>query len=437
MFSVAQWGDALYGFQVGWYLVLFMLSVVIFLLDRSAVTWLVLVGAVVAGVVASYSSLQGLFVWPVGLALLLQRARGKASVVTWITAGVITSALYFYNYNSQESGGSLTFGLHHPAEFLRFYIFALGDIVGVTISNSPTGAQYALFALGLVIVAVGIWTIVSSGLRLDSSSGRPVGVALVWTGLLFAGAIAGGRVSDGLSGAGTSRYVTFDLLVVAGSYLVAIEQFAGRDAEASMRRIRLPAVPMVVIALVIAVLAVFGTANGITNADAYRNYESADGVITVHVDEAPVGLVASQLGAGYQTARFIREMVQFTRVHHLALFSTSEAASYAHQPIPINHTPPTTAMGKPTSGQVLHGSEFLLAGASDEYGVTEVQFQRRSRHSIQVIDQASKIPFGWLGAWDTRVVPNGRYFLRSVAFSPGGLSGSSQWIAVEVENSSH
>ena len=79
MFSVAQWGDTLFGFQVGWYLILFMLALALFCLDRPALTWIVLAGAVIAGVVASYSSLQGLFVWPVGLALLLQRAHRDES----------------------------------------------------------------------------------------------------------------------------------------------------------------------------------------------------------------------------------------------------------------------------------------------------------------------------------------------------------------------
>ncbi len=435
MFSLAQYGDTLYGFQVGWYLVLIMVGVVIFLVDRPALTWIVLVGGIAAGVVASYSSLQGLFVWPVGLALLLQRARPKPFVFAWITAGALTTALYFYNWNSRQSGGNISFALHHPVEFLRFYVFALGDIVGANISNSPTTGQYAVFVFGLVVLAAGIWAIISSGLRVDVSSGRPIGVALVWTGLLFAGAIAGGRASDGLNGAGTSRYVTFDLLVVAGSYLVAVDRFA-HPGTAESQRSRLPVVvPAVVVTLVIGVLAIFGTVNGIAGADGARNYEAANGVITVHVDQAPDGLVESQLGAGDQAAGFIRKMVGFTRSHHLALFSTSEAADYARQQLPINHTRPTTVVAKPTRGQVLHGAEFLLAGASDEYGVTKVQFEQRvGQAGSKVISQASRVPFGWLGAWNTHSVPNGEYFLRSVAFASGGLHGTSPWVAVEVDN---
>ena len=435
MFSLAQYEDTIYGFQVGWYLVLIMLALVIFLVDRPALTWVVLVGAIAAGVVASYSSLQGLFVWPVGLALLLQRARQKPFVFIWITAGVLATALYFYNFK-YRSGGNTSFALHHPAEFLRFYVFALGDIVGGNISNSPSGGQYAIFALGLVILAAAIWAIVSSGLRVDVSTGRPVGVALVWTGLLFAAAIAGGRAVLGLSAAGTSRYVTFDLLVVVGSYLVAMDRFAHRGATEGAQRSRpVAVVPAVVLALVIGVLAIFGTVNGISGADGYRRYEAENVVITVHVDQAPDELVTSQLGSTYETAGSVRELVGFIRSHHLAMFSTGEAAEYARQQIQVNHTPPATVVAKPTSGQVLRGMVTLLAEASDDYGVTNVQFELRGgQGGSQVITQGFMFEFGWLGGWNTHSVPNGEYFLRSLAFAPGGLHGTSPWVAVEVDN---
>ena len=92
-------------------------------------------------------------------------------------------------------------------------------------------------------------------------------------------------------------------------------------------------------------------------------------------------------------------------------------------------------MVKPTSGQVLHGGEFLVAVASDDYGVTKVRSERRvGQAGSQVISQASRVPFGWLGAWNTHSVSNGESFLRSVAFAPGGLHGTSPWVAVAVDN---
>jgi hypothetical protein len=60
MFSLVQYGDTLFGFQMAWYLVLLALAVAIFLLDRISLTWLAMIGAIDAATVGSYSSFQGL-----------------------------------------------------------------------------------------------------------------------------------------------------------------------------------------------------------------------------------------------------------------------------------------------------------------------------------------------------------------------------------------
>ena len=67
--------NTLWAFQMAWYLVLLGLAVTLFLLDRPSLTWLVLAGAMAAAVVGSFSSLQGLLIWPIGLVLLYLRRR--------------------------------------------------------------------------------------------------------------------------------------------------------------------------------------------------------------------------------------------------------------------------------------------------------------------------------------------------------------------------
>ena len=62
LFSLAQAVNALWGFQMAWNLVLLMITVALFLLDNEPQRWPVFAGAIAAGVVASFSSLQGLLV---------------------------------------------------------------------------------------------------------------------------------------------------------------------------------------------------------------------------------------------------------------------------------------------------------------------------------------------------------------------------------------
>ena len=73
--SFAGWQDALWGFQMAWYVVLVSLAATIALIDRVRLTWPIFALAVLAAVVGSYSSLQGLLIWPVILVLLYHRRR--------------------------------------------------------------------------------------------------------------------------------------------------------------------------------------------------------------------------------------------------------------------------------------------------------------------------------------------------------------------------
>ena len=77
MLSFVQYLNALWGFQMAWYLVMAALALALFLLDRPVVNWLVLAGAIAAAVVGSFSSLQGLLIWPAGLVLLYCRKRQR------------------------------------------------------------------------------------------------------------------------------------------------------------------------------------------------------------------------------------------------------------------------------------------------------------------------------------------------------------------------
>ena len=80
MLSIVQAANTLWGFQLAWYVVMLSLALSLYFLDRPNLTNLVMAAAVGAAVVGTFSSLMGLFIWPVGLALLWQRRRPKGFV---------------------------------------------------------------------------------------------------------------------------------------------------------------------------------------------------------------------------------------------------------------------------------------------------------------------------------------------------------------------
>ena len=69
MLSFVQEGNTLFGYALGWYIVLLALAGAVYLLDRPTLTWPTLAGGIVIAIVGSYSNLYGLLIWPAVLVL--------------------------------------------------------------------------------------------------------------------------------------------------------------------------------------------------------------------------------------------------------------------------------------------------------------------------------------------------------------------------------
>lgn len=218
--SLVQYENTLWGFQAAWYLILLALAVVIVLLDRPTLTNWTMVGAVAAGVVGSYSSFQGLFIWPVGLVLLYHRRRPGRQFVAWTAAGVVTTALYFVDLDPNAGSPDHGYAVHHLWASVKFFLFAIGDIAGISVGVRAGNTAVLLF--GTVVVVLAVLMVVWYGIRRDEHGAGPVGVALIVFGMLFAASITQGRILFGYWGASASRYTTFDLLVVVGIYLCVL-----------------------------------------------------------------------------------------------------------------------------------------------------------------------------------------------------------------------
>ena len=220
MFSLVQYQNTLWGFQMAWYMTLLSIAVCVVLLDRITLTWLAFLGAIVAAVIGSYSSFQGLLIWAAGLVLLYHRNRDVRFIVTWIATGVATAILYFYNYNTAATTGTYT--VHHLWAAFKFYLYTVGDVAGIPVSIKTGAGNNNVLLFGLVIVIIAVATLVVYGFRRDEHGGAPVGVALICYGLLFAASTTEGRTAFGYLGASVSRYTTFDLLILIGIYLTLL-----------------------------------------------------------------------------------------------------------------------------------------------------------------------------------------------------------------------
>ncbi|HUY61864.1 MAG TPA: hypothetical protein VMW49_08300, partial [Candidatus Dormibacteraeota bacterium] len=132
LFTLVQDLSALQGFQIAWYMILLAFLLALLALERAdrAPGWVAV--AILAAVVASYSSLQGLLVWPAGLAYVLGRGTRAPARAAWIGAALLTTAGYGWGINVHATGGpSLGFTLLHPGGSAAYLLTLLGAMVPI------------------------------------------------------------------------------------------------------------------------------------------------------------------------------------------------------------------------------------------------------------------------------------------------------------------
>ncbi len=338
--SLVQWQNTLWGFQMAWYLVLLSLAASIAFLDSPNLTAPIFVGAAIAAVVGSYSSTQGLLIWPIGLLLLYCRRRPKWTIISWIAAAAVTGALYFYNFVGSGRADSPGNSLGHPWTAIKFYLYALGDVAGVQWKNGVP-PNPVVYVFGIVIFALAVLVVAKWGFRRDEHSGVPIGTALLVFGILFAILVTEDRVIFGFKAAAQSRYTTNDLLVLAGMYLTALSGLTSNmrstNIEAPEREgRRLPhAISWVkeridgidrriILWAAIAVIAiqVVSSVNfGPSGASSFQQNAAVSASITRNIDHESNATVSFGLGLFVpENASWFREQAHFLRAHHLSLF---------------------------------------------------------------------------------------------------------------------
>jgi hypothetical protein len=340
MLSFCQYGNLLWGFQMAWYLVLLSMAAAFYLVDRINLTWLAFVGALIAAIIGSFSSLQGLLIWPAGLVLLYHRRRAWKYVAPWLVVGAGAIALYVHNFNSGVAAGP------HNAVFInllgtaKFYTFAIGDTLGISFQLRQAGNNWILL-FGLLIILLAVLVVVVYGIRRQEASGSPVGVALICMGLLFAATVTEGRVIFGYWAASASRYTTMDLLVPVGIYLALLDRRASsaralpwvrsrqggvdtHQAGASGEPVPVEWIGLRVarflIAAVIVVQFAFAFPNGIRGSRSNYTYQATGAVVLRAIDQQPDHNVVYYLNV-FSNAYVLRLQAKTLQQHHLSVFA--------------------------------------------------------------------------------------------------------------------
>jgi hypothetical protein len=132
VFSVCQYQNWLWGWQLQMFLNLLAVVGGIGLLAGDTFRWRRFAGAALLGVVANYSFANGILFWPIGLAVLFVVTRGtrdsRPTLIAWLLVAALALGTYFYHYQKPEEQPPLSLIFKMPLTYAAYVFKYLGGI---------------------------------------------------------------------------------------------------------------------------------------------------------------------------------------------------------------------------------------------------------------------------------------------------------------------
>lgn len=315
MFSPVQYENALWGFQLGWYMVLFFSLLAIFLISVTNGRSVGFVMAVISGILASFSSLQGLLVWPLGCFLLIFgiKERRRSMIWFWCAAALITVIVYFIGFKFSNTGALSLFDiLDHPIRSVLYFFAALGSYV-------PGGTAISI-AVGVVTFTLAIMA-VSMFIASKKRAKLVYPLILILYSILFALLLVAGRSDLGIGQAMSSRYTTFTLLLPMGLYLFSIATFRIHKDESKKQSVLLM---NVVISVVIIAQVFIGVPVGIESGhNSYQRRIAGLHALQQYAIGNTTGLKSTITADIYPSYSYFLSGAQLMKRYRLGAFSSS------------------------------------------------------------------------------------------------------------------
>jgi hypothetical protein len=213
VFSLAQWENWLWGWQLQIFLNVLAVAAAVLLLANPPFTRIRFAGAAAMGVVATYSFANGVAVWFSGLIALCcllygypeRRAYFARATLIWIIIGTAAIWSYLYGYVKPPYHPSVWVAVEQPFAFLRYeatYLFA---------PVAPNPLTFVLTLPALAGACYFSWLLVRAKLiRIGVLAPYLALASYVVASAIITGI---GRVGIGAGQAGQSRYLTINSLL--------------------------------------------------------------------------------------------------------------------------------------------------------------------------------------------------------------------------------
>lgn len=209
IFSMAQWRNWLWGWQLQIFLCVAMALWAVALLAWRPRGW-GLAAALAAAVIGTFSFAAGLAIWPAGAVVLLAAAPegkpAKGPLALWCIAAFAAAGAYLYGFTTPADAKA-------PASILDSILYVLAFIGGgAWNAHAPVAAGLGLF--GLTMAAICLVRL----LRHPAARAKAAPFAAIALFVLASAIIAAmGRAGEGMAQAVESRYATF-----AGPFWLAL-----------------------------------------------------------------------------------------------------------------------------------------------------------------------------------------------------------------------
>ena len=213
VFSMSQFDNWLWGWQIQMLLSVLAVTGTIVLLANETFTYRKFIGAAVLGFVATHSFANGILIWPIGLMLLLSGPSSRATkiktTVVWSLLAAAALVSYLAGYQKPVWHPALSVAFKRPLEYVIYVLKYLGSMCAQygNAAALPDGVLAVVFGLTALAILVWAWW---SLIRRDRKQGialRPY-LALAAFSIL-SGLMTGiGRAGFGSEQAMESRYCT-------------------------------------------------------------------------------------------------------------------------------------------------------------------------------------------------------------------------------------
>lgn len=124
-------------------------------------------------------------------------------------------------------------------------------------------------------------------------------------------------------------------------------------------------------------------------------------------------------------SRYLDGRIDDVRIYNTALSQTEVQAAMV-APAGVETTAPSVSLTAPSGGSALTGTMAVSATATDNVGVSAVQFRRDG------VDLGSDSSAPYSVSWDTSLTPNGPHTLTAVALDAAGNATTSSTVSVTV-----